>query len=54
MKEVASFYLKNQGSDSPAYATALNILGIIYFNSGNYKLAEMHLIEALFTPPAKH
>lgn len=47
MQEVVSFYLKNYGNNHPAYATALNNLGVIYYGSGNFRLAEKNFIEAL-------
>jgi CHAT domain-containing protein len=45
--EVAEFYKNEFGAEYPGYATALNNLAVLYYNSGSYKLAENNLIEAI-------
>lgn len=47
MQEVIEYCRKNTGPESPAYASALNNIGVIYYGSGNYKRAEKSFIEAL-------
>lgn len=44
--EVVSNSATEFGINSPEYAAALNNLGVLYFNSGNYKQAEKCLVEA--------
>lgn len=44
---VVEFCKKEFGDESPGYAAALNNLAVLYYNSGNYKLAENNFIEAL-------
>ncbi|NMC41332.1 MAG: tetratricopeptide repeat protein, partial [Bacteroidales bacterium] len=43
-QDVAAFYLKNEGRSSLSYLSALNNLGVVFYNKGNYKLAEKNFI----------
>ncbi len=45
-QEVAESCKNDFGAESPAYAAAINNLGVLYYNTGIYKLAEKNLIEA--------
>lgn len=45
--EIIDFTGKEYGDSSPNYASALNNLGVFYYNTGNYKLSEKYLAEAV-------
>lgn len=47
LQSVVEFTAKEFGISTREYAAALNNLGVLYYNSGNYKLAEKSFSEAL-------
>jgi CHAT domain-containing protein len=46
LQYIVSNYATEFGDKSTPYASALNNIGVLYFNSGNYKQAEKCLVEA--------
>jgi CHAT domain-containing protein len=46
MQDVVSSSAVEYGVKSAHYAAALNNIGVLYFNSGNYRQAEKYLVEA--------